>query len=170
MSKHMTLAGALIVAGLLLAPATAVAADSNEQAGETQLNATVESTYTLTIPRDTQIAFETETTPLDALKVTGNVNDEVVTVTAETSGVLDATNRDDKAAIAYTLNAGEPTVASPEDGLVWSEDELRAGFLNDGDAKTVPLTVAIDAADWAVAKAGTYAGTITFTAEITDVK
>lgn len=167
MKKHMTIAGALLATGLLLAPVTVFAAD-NSQSGETQLNATVESTYTLTIPRSTQIAFESESTTLDDLKVTGNVNNQVVTVTAKTDGLLAATNRTDKATIKYALNAGES--AYPADGFVWSEDELRAGFLNDGDAKTVPLTVAIDSADWAVAKAGTYAGTITFTAEMTDVK
>lgn len=169
MKKHMTIAGALLATGLLLAPATAFAAD-NPQSGETQLNTTVESTYTLTIPQSTQIAFESGSTTLDDLKVTGNVNNQIITVTAKTDGLLAATNRADKATIKYALNAGESAEAYPADGFVWSEDELRAGFLNDANAKTVPLAVNIDSADWAVAKAGTYAGTITFTAEMTDVK
>ena len=148
----ITLAGTCALAGPALA---------DPQSGNTTLSATVDSTFMLTIPADTTIAYEETSTELPGLKVTGNVNKQYVAVTA-TAGDLAATNRIDGATIDYTLSTNNG--AYPGSGLVWTEAELRTGYLDEDAAKTEPLSVDITEATWKSAKAGTYQGKITFTA------
>ena len=157
----ITLAGTCVLAGPALADPT-----DDPQSKSTTLTATVNSEFTLTIPRNTEIAYEATTTDLSDLKVIGNVNQQEVVVTAETSDLAE-TNRGDGATIDYTLNAGDS--AYPDDGLVWDEEDLRAGYLDETNAKTESLSVGITKDTWEKAKAGTYEGTITFTATMRTV-
>ena len=116
----------------------------------------------LTIPSETTIAYKKSFTELSSpLKVTGNVNRQYVAVTAEI-GKLTETNREDGATIEYKLNTSDGDY--PANGLVWTESELRNGYLNDANAKTESLFVNIGEGEWKTAKAGTYQGEITFTA------
>ena len=157
----ITLAGTCVLAGPALADPT-----DNPQSGDTTLSATVGSTFMLTIPTDTTIAYGQASTVLDGgLKVTGNVNQQKVVVTAS-AGDLAATDRKDGATIEYALQTtvhGE-AVEYPEQGITWTEPELRDGYLDDSNAIVRRLTVGIDNEAWRTAKAGTYRGTVTFTA------
>lgn len=139
------------VLGLTLMMGTVLPAHAEEKT--TPINASVDSTYTLTIPAKTDIAFNAESTDLNGvLKVTGNVlPTESVTVTVKTN---DLENRVRNMKLPYKLmyGANEFTTAT------WNEDELRA------ESKEIQLSLAIEKSDWDKAEAGSYEGSIVFTA------
>ena len=137
----------------LLTVAVAVPVSAEET---TLLDATVTSTYTLTIPATTEIAFNATSTNLDGmLKVVGNVDvGQYVTVTATANPLHNDTHNAD---IAYTLKNGTTAFSTTN----WSETELRAD-----SPKEIRLKVDIEQAEWDAAKAGYYYGSITFAAAL----
>lgn len=125
----------------------------------TDINATVKSTYVLTIPAATSIIYGQESTDLKgSLKVSGNVDtNEKVKVSVATTPLHNDSHNED---IVYTLNNGNVVFQGAE----WSEAELRSG--QTGSGKEIQLSVGITKAAWEAAKAGEYKGAITFTATL----
>lgn len=130
-------------------------------AEETQIEATVESTYTLTIPAKTNIAYNSEETLLQGLlKVTGNVlPTQSIEVSVTAHALHDSTR---KADIPYTLKNGKDVFTKG----IWDEPILREGLAGEGKGKEVQLSVVIEDADWKKAPAGKYAGSIVFEAKL----
>ncbi|MDO4341089.1 MAG: hypothetical protein Q4C91_23945 [Eubacteriales bacterium] len=157
--KLAALLTAAALTGSIAAPMGVWAADT--QTGKTDLNAEVDSTYKLTIPAQTTLTFGAASTKLDGvLKVSGNVDvDEKVTVTATSNALKNASH---KVELPYTLMNGQAAFTTAN----WSETELREGLEGDGKGKELQLSVAITKDAWEAAKAGSYAGSITFTAEL----
>ena len=127
---------------------------------ETKIRVTVESSYQLTIPAKTDIFYGQTSTPLNGiLKVTGNVlPDEAVQVTASAGALHNDMKNADLPYSLVTLKDGQPFVSA-----IWDEEELRDG-LNGGAGKTLELSISITKENWNQAAAGTYEGTVTFTA------
>lgn len=138
---------ALALVGIMALPVSAA------ETGTTDISTTVNSSYTLTIPKSTTIDFEATSTNLDGdLKVTGNVaNGETVTVNALCNPLKTAQGVN----LAYKLMNGSDEYSA----VTWTETELR-------DGKNIQLSVAIEDTTWKNAKAGTYAGGIVFTADL----
>lgn len=157
--KLAALVTAAALTGSIAAPMGVWAADA--QTGKTDLNAKVDSTYKLTIPAQTTLTFGAASTKLDGvLKVSGNVDvDEKVTVTATSNALKNASHNVE---LPYTLMNGQAAFTTAN----WSETELREGLEGDGKGKELQLSVAITKDAWEAAKAGSYAGSITFTAEL----
>lgn len=148
----------ILFAATLMA-AVPVHAAENQKNKEMQLSTEIDSVYTLTIPADTDIEFNSAAKNLNGvLKVSGNVDaGEKVKVTAVPEALHNAAHNVD---LPYTLNEGENIFQKAE----WSETELRDGL--NGKGKELQLSVKITEKDWKAAKAGTYTGGITFTAEL----
>lgn len=143
-----TAAGALaltvIVAGT--APASA-----EEQ--KTTLEATVPSSYTLTIPKSQAIEYGRELTDIGSLSVIGNIRtDEVLRVSVEQSAFR---NEEKNHSFSFRLLSGSEIFQ----GQSWNGTELET-------EQTVPLSVSIEDPVWDEAQAGNYTATLTFTAEI----
>lgn len=152
--KKKWMAGVL-TAALMMTSVLPVYAAENQQ-GTTTVTATVDSTYTMTIPAETKIPFNQVETKLNGqLKVKGNVrsNEEVSVVAA-----VNPLENEKKEKIAYVLKQGGAEFKS----ATWSEQELR-------EEKAYELSVTIPQATWDTAKAGTYTGGIVFTAQLRDV-
>lgn len=146
----------ILTTALMITSMLPVYAAENQQSGTTTVTATVDSTYTMTIPAETTIPFNQIETKLNGqLKVKGNVrNSEKVSVTA-TEKPLENENKE---TIAYVLKQNGAEFKS----ATWSEQDLRA-------EKAYNLSVTIPKEIWDTAKAGTYAGGIVFTAELKTV-
>lgn len=169
---------ALCIAALTMAAALPVYAQETTQTETTKLSASVDSKYTLTIPQDTSIVFNRTSTELNGtLKVTGNVDtDEKVVVTALSGALHNNTHGVD---LPYTLKTAASATTDTETTdtettdtetkafteAEWSESELRAGQTETG--KEIQLFIGITEDAWKAAKAGSYEGTITFTATLT---
>lgn len=150
MRNKKIIAGALGVA-MMIAAAFPVYAENET----TEISTSVDSTYTLTIPKKTDIIFNAESTDLTGtLKVTGNVlPTQSVVVTAETK---DLYNSVQNTTLPYKLmNETEEFTTS-----TWNEEELRA------ENKEFRLSVAIEKSEWDKAEAGSYEGSIVFTADM----
>lgn len=151
----------LTVVALMGAMALPVSAQDNTESKDTSITAKIQSTYTLSIPASTTIDFkETSTNLKETLKVTGNVlPTQEVTVTAKAGAFHNKVQNTD---LPYKLidkrNNSEFTAAT------WSEDELRDG------SKELTLSVDITKEAWDAAEAGSYEGSITFTANLQDIQ
>lgn len=147
-----------VVGGLFLSALPISAAD---QSGTTDLSATVDATYMLTIPSNTAISYGAKSTLLPGeLKVKGNVQKgQSITVTASPTALHNDSQNTD---ISYTLKKD----AIPFTSDTWNEQELRDGLVNNASAKKDMLSIAIDASAWNSAKAGSYKGTIIFSAQL----
>ncbi len=145
---------------LMGAMALPVSAQENTESKDTTIRATIQSTYTLTIPAETTIDFEAVSTNLEGeLKVAGNVlPSQEVEVTANAGTFHNTVQNTD---LPYKLMNGQEEFKTS----TWDEDTLRAG-LQEGQGKAIPLSIAIEEADWETAEAGEYTGTITFTATL----
>lgn len=165
MKKRMV--AALLMASLAAAAIPAYAAEEQQkkdpQEKNMTLTTTVDSTYTLTIPQDTNITFGVTSTKLDGmLKVSGNVDvGKSVTVTAAANPLHNDSHDVD---LPYMLKLEDAQDAFKT--AVWSEGELRAGLTGADGGKEIQLFVGIDADDWKEAKAGAYTGSIVFTAKL----
>ncbi|HIR26471.1 MAG TPA: hypothetical protein IAB84_00715 [Candidatus Choladousia intestinigallinarum] len=151
--KRLTFSfSAMALVGIMALPVSVSAADSKTM----ELNAYVESTYTLTIPSKTEIVFNSTSTDLNGtLKVTGNVRPmQKVTVKAELNALHNAVQNTN---LPYKLMSGAVEFQAAD----WSETELRAA-----EPKELQLSVDIAAEDWNQAKGGEYQGNIVFTAEL----
>ena len=157
--KLAALVTAAALTGSMAAPVSVWAADIQSQ--KTDLKTKVTSSYTLTIPAATTIAFNRTSTDLNGvLKVSGNVDvGEKVTVTATPHAL---NNESHKKELPYTLMKGEAVFETAD----WSETELREGLKGDGSGKELQLSVAITEEAWKAAKAGSYEGSITFVAKL----
>ena len=146
----------VLTAALMMTSMLPVYAAENQQSGTTTVTATVDSTYTMTIPAETKIPFNQVETKLNGqLKVKGNVkSSEEVYVTADANPLENEKNE----TISYVLKQGGAEFTN----ATWSEQELRA-------EKAYDLSVTIPQATWDTAKAGTYTGGIVFTAQLRDV-
>lgn len=142
---------ALSMAGCMILPVMA-------EEKTTTLTASKASTYTLTIPADTQIIYDTEKTELKGLKVTGNVKPGSTVNVKATKNPLQRSGTKD--VLTYSLSNGDTEFESAS----WSEDELRAGD------KEITLSVNITKDAWASAKAGDYTGSITFDITLNETK
>lgn len=151
----------LTVVALMGAMALPVSAQDNTESKDTSITAKIQSTYTLSIPASTTIDFkETSTNLKETLKVTGNVlPTQEVAVTAKAGAFHNKVQNTD---LPYKLidkrNNSEFTTAT------WSEDELRDG------SKELTLSVDITKEAWDAAEAGSYEGSITFTANLQDIQ
>ena len=151
--KRLTFSfSAMALVGIMALPVSVSAADSKTM----ELNAYVESTYTLTIPSKTEIVFNSTSTDLNGtLKVTGNVRPmQKVTVKAELNALHNAVQNTN---LPYKLMSGAVEFQAAD----WSETELRAA-----EPKELQLSVDIAAEDWNQAKGGEYQVNIVFTAEL----
>lgn len=147
--------------GTLLLASAVTAQAAQQQKDTVDLYAEVASTFILTIPASTEIPFGGLKTDLTGvLQVTGNVDtDEQVTVTASVQPLHNDSHNED---ISFEVKAGETAFQS----AVWSETELRAGLESADAAKKIVLSVHIGQSAWDQAKAGAYAGSVTFQAEL----
>ena len=122
---------------------------------ETVLTTKVDSEFTLTIPMTQAIDFGTTSKEIGEVKVVGNINpDEKVVLTVGKTELV--SEKDSKDIIKYALQSSNTDFTGAE----WTEDDLRLA-----SPATYPLTVVIDSQAWKEAHAGSYASTITFTAE-----
>lgn len=146
------------ILGIVLLSIAALSVHAEEKT--TQLEAEVASTYVLTIPAKTTIAFNATETDLEGtLKVSGNVLPmQNVTVTATCSPLQNSVQN---TGLPYTLKIKSGAIFS---SAQWNEDELRSGLT--GDGKQIALSVAITEDEWNKAEAGKYEGSIVFSAEL----
>lgn len=159
--KLAALVTAAALTGSMAVPVGAWAAGTNEQTKKTDLDAKVNSSFELTIPAKTTITFGNTSTGLNGvLKVSGNVDvGETVTVTAASNVLKNASHNEE---LPYALMNGQAVFTTEN----WDESELRKGLEGDGKGKELQLSVAITKDAWEAAKAGNYAGSITFVAQL----
>ena len=153
MRKNRTKKVGMSLAALALVSAMAlpVSAAENMQKGDMNIQATVKSDYTLTVPSTMDIPFEQESTKLE-ITVSGNIEKgKTISVTTDEKGVL-KTETDSE--LPYTIESTE---------LRWTDTELD----NNREKGVVETTnFIISQENWKAAKAGTYKGTVTFTADM----
>lgn len=127
----------------------------------TDLKAEVTSSYILTIPKETTIAYQTLSNKLNGfLSVKGNVKaNEKVVVTATTKP-LHCTVQDKD--LPYKLMNGSVEFIQAE----WNEEELRKELTAEGTGKNLQLTVDITKDAWDAAEAGSYEGSVMFNAKL----
>ena len=141
----------LAALALVSAMALPVSAAENMQKGDMNIQATVKSDYTLTVPSTMDIPFEQESTKLE-ITVSGNIEKgKTISVTTDEKGVL-KTETDSE--LPYTIESTE---------LRWTDTELDNNR-EKGVVKTTNFIISQE--NWKAAKAGTYKGTVTFTADM----
>ncbi|HIR94157.1 MAG TPA: hypothetical protein IAB98_12135 [Candidatus Egerieimonas intestinavium] len=153
MRKNRTKKVGMSLAALALVSAMAlpVSAAENMQKGDMNIQATVKSDYTLTVPSTMDIPFEQESTKLE-ITVSGNIEKgKTISVTTDEKGVL-KTETDSE--LPYTIESTE---------LRWTDTELDNNR-EKGVVKTTNFIISQE--NWKAAKAGTYKGTVTFTADM----
>lgn len=139
---------------------TAFAAEVNESSPEKNTDVTltvsIAPTYTVTIPADTKIEFNKESTDFGKIELTAAQIDPgyVVKVSAEAGELKNAA--DESKTIPYALNA---TAAEGTEKSAFTSAE----YLTAGDH--TPLTIDITKDDWNKAFAGSYTGVVTFKVE-----
>lgn len=155
--KKRWMTGIICTALAVSAAVPALASEPDSRTDSTTLKAEVGSTFILTIPQTTDITYGEEKTAMPgSLKVTGNVDvGEQVQVTVQAEPLRNVSRNE---SIAYTVTAASGTGAFTGD--TWSETELREA------SKEISLFVNITGDAWEQAKAGTYTGSVIFTAEL----
>lgn len=125
--------------------------DSVRQNAEVTLSATIEPTYTVTIPADATVTFNAETTSFGFIKVDAAQiePDKCIKVSLDTDGELN-NQTDVTKVIPYTVKAGSEVFTS-------------ATYLNAGDLTNLTINISKD--DWNKAYAGEYKDTVTFKVE-----
>ena len=141
---------AIILAVALVMGLSVTAFAANTTGGNADITTSIEPTYTVTIPANTNVNFNATETAFGAIEVTASQihPDKQIRVTLTTDGELNNTI-DTTKVIPYVI-----------------KDASGAGFttatyLTEGD-KTV-LSIHITADDWNAAYAGDYTDTVTFT-------
>ena len=141
---------AIALALVLVASLSVTAFAANTTGGNADITTSIEPTYTVTIPANTNVNFNATETAFGTIEVTASQihPDKQIRVTLTTDGELNNTI-DTTKVIPYVI-----------------KDASGAGFttatyLTEGD-KTV-LSIHITADDWNAAYAGDYTDTVTFT-------
>lgn len=144
MMKKLTALVLVIVLTLSLS-VTAFAADTRD----TTITTSIAPTYTVTIPANTNVTFNTLSTSFGSVKLTAAQIDPGYAVKVEltASGTL-KNQADASKTIAYTIKDA--------DGAFTSAQYTTAG-------QETPLTINITQAAWNAAFAGQYSDTVTFT-------
>lgn len=142
----------LAALALVSAMALPVSAAENTQTGNMDVQATVKSDYILTVPKEVvDIPFERVETELK-VKVSGNIEKgKTISVTTGETGALKTETGSE---LPYTIGNTQ---------LTWTDTELD----NNRETGVEKLTIlTITPESWKAAKAGTYKGTVTFTADM----
>lgn len=128
---------------------TEITQSSDPKSVRTEVNCKIDPTYTVEIPADTKIAFNTTSTTLATnlgLSTARLDRGFKVTVTAKVNPLQN--DKDSSQTIPFTLYADNSPFSKAE-------------FTNTNDK--VQLSVHIDQSDWNKAPAGNYTGSVTFT-------
>ena len=141
---------ALILTVAMLATMSVTAFAANTTGGDADITTSIEPTYTVTIPANTNVNFNATETAFGAIEVTASQihPDKQIRVTLTTDGELNNTIDTTKVI---------PYVIKDASGAAFTT----ATYLTEGD-KTV-LSIHITADDWNAAYAGDYTDTVTFT-------
>lgn len=123
--------------------------DSDAKTANVTVTTSIDPTYTVTIPADTKVDFNAETTSFGSVKLDAAQIDPgyVVRVALNASGTL-KNAADESKTIAYAVNDAN--------GAFTSADYTAAG-------QETPLTISITKDAWNTAFAGNYSDTVTFT-------
>ena len=141
---------ALILTVAMLATMSVTAFAANTTGGDADITTSIEPTYTVTIPANTNVNFNATETAFGTIEVTASQihPDKQIRVTMTTDGELNNTIDTTKVI---------PYVIKDASGAAFTT----ATYLTEGD-KTV-LSIHITADDWNAAYAGDYTDTVTFT-------
>ena len=141
---------AVICAVAILMSLSVTAFAANTTGGEADITTSIEPTYTVTIPANTNVNFNATETAFGTIEVTASQihPDKQIRVTLTTDGELNNTIDTTKVI---------PYVIKDASGAAFTT----ATYLTEGD-KTV-LSIHITADDWNAAYAGDYTDTVTFT-------
>lgn len=141
---------AIALALVLVASLSVTAFAANTTGGNADITTSIEPTYTVTIPANTNVNFNATETAFGAIEVTASQihPDKQIRVTLTTDGELNNTIDTTKVI---------PYVIKDASGAAFTT----ATYLTEGD-KTV-LSIHITADDWNAAYAGDYTDTVTFT-------
>ncbi len=122
----------------------------------TKITTSIDPTFTVSIPADTTVAFNAETTDFSEVKLVSAQIDpgKAVKVELDASGTL-KNAEDDTKTIAYVVNEKEA-------GTQYVSGQYKAA----GDATA--LKIDITKAAWDAAFAGSYSDTVTFTVSYVD--
>ena len=145
------LAGALTISMALLSVSAAeIHEDSDPKTVEAVITTSISPTYTVTIPADTSVTFNTLETSFGSIEViAAQIDpDKCIRVTLTTDGELN-NQADEAKVIPYAINDANGDVFT-------SADYLAVGDKTD-------LTINITQDDWNKAAAGAYTDTVTFT-------
>lgn len=150
---------ALIMAGMMTTGIYAAEGDSGDQDGSMTLNATVPSTYELSIPiTSTNIDYNERTQKIGTLCIKGNIEaSKTVTVSVtEKKNFKTPSNPADTTGIPFKVTESNMEFTS----AVWTPDEIRDA------SKEVTLYLEFEANAWTLAHSGDYVGSIVFLAEM----
>ena len=141
---------AIALALVLVASLSVTAFAANTTGGNADITTSIEPTYTVTIPANTNVNFNATETAFGTIEVTASQihPDKQIRVTLTTDGELNNTIDTTKVI---------PYVIKDASGAAFTT----ATYLTEGD-KTV-LSIHITADDWNAAYAGDYTDTVTFT-------
>ena len=141
---------ALILTVAILATMSVPAFAANTTGGDADITTSIEPTYTVTIPANTNVNFNATETAFGAIEVVASQihPDKQIRVTLTTDGELNNTIDTTKVI---------PYVIKDASGAAFTT----ATYLTEGD-KT-ELSIHITADDWNAAYAGDYTDTVTFT-------
>lgn len=152
MKKIIALALALLMVATM--SVTAFAADTDTKTTDATITTSIAPTYTVTIPANTNVAFNATETAFGAIEVSAAQidPDKCIKVALTTDGKLENAV-DNTKVIPYEIKAG--------DAAFTSATYLAAGEKTD-------LTINITQEDWNKAYAGEYSDTVTFTVSYED--
>ena len=141
---------AIVLTFALLMSLSVTAFAANTTGGNADITTSIEPTYTVTIPSNTNVNFNAAETAFGTIEVTASQihPDKQIRVTLTTDGELNNTIDTTKVI---------PYVIKDASGAAFTT----ATYLTEGD-KTV-LSIHITADDWNAAYAGDYTDTVTFT-------
>ena len=141
---------ALILTVAMLATMSVTAFAANSTGGDADITTSIEPTYTVTIPANTNVNFNATETAFGTIEVTASQihPDMQIRVTLTTDGELNN---------AIDATKVIPYVIKDAEGNAFTS----ATYLTEGD-KT-ELSIHITADDWNAAYAGDYSDTVTFT-------
>ena len=141
---------AVICAIAVLMSLSVTAFAANTTGGEADITTSIEPTYTVTIPANTNVNFNATETAFGTIEVVASQihPDKQIRVTLTTDGELNN---------AIDATKVIPYVIKDADGKAFTT----ATYLTEGD-KT-ELSIHITADDWNAAYAGEYSDTVTFT-------